>query len=93
MRKGWSFSDPTGIEQVRCHFVQVPNLTSAVQCVEEGWMDKMKEQNTEGCRLSGRVRVNKVDIQLSHAMRVPLIWRFRSSATCTSVPESPSRTI
>ncbi|WVQ79012.1 hypothetical protein IAT38_001104 [Cryptococcus sp. DSM 104549] len=43
-RKGWSFSDPTGIEQ----------------CVEEGWMDKMKEQNTEGCRIAGRVRVNKV---------------------------------
>ncbi|WWD16541.1 hypothetical protein CI109_100968 [Kwoniella shandongensis] len=44
VRKGWSFNDPTGIEQ----------------CVEEGWMDKMKEQNTEGCQISGRVRVNKV---------------------------------
>ncbi|ORY24393.1 ER to Golgi transport-related protein [Naematelia encephala] len=44
VRKGWSFNDPTGIEQ----------------CVEEGWMDKMMEQNTEGCRITGRVRVNKV---------------------------------
>ncbi|WVQ74510.1 hypothetical protein IAR50_004111 [Cryptococcus sp. DSM 104548] len=44
VRKGWSFSDPAGIEQ----------------CVEEGWMDKMKEQNQEGCRIDGRVRVNKV---------------------------------
>jgi hypothetical protein len=25
-------------------------------------MDKMKEQNTEGCRLAGRVRVNKVSV-------------------------------
>jgi hypothetical protein len=23
-------------------------------------MDKMKEQNTEGCRIAGRVKVNKV---------------------------------
>ncbi|GFZ42595.1 hypothetical protein JCM24511_00311 [Saitozyma sp. JCM 24511] len=44
VRKGWSFSDPNGIEQ----------------CVDEGWMDKMKEQNTEGCRIAGRVKVNKV---------------------------------
>lgn len=44
IRKGWSFNDPTGIEQ----------------CTEEGWVDKMKEQNQEGCRISGRVRVNKV---------------------------------
>ncbi len=44
MRKGWSFSDPNGIEQ----------------CVDEGWVDKMQEQNTEGCRIDGRVRVNKV---------------------------------
>ncbi|WVQ94760.1 hypothetical protein IAU59_001841 [Kwoniella sp. CBS 9459] len=44
VRKGWSFSDPTGIEQ----------------CVQEGWMDKIQEQNTEGCRIDGRVRVNKV---------------------------------
>ncbi|AFR97842.1 COPII-coated vesicle component Erv46 [Cryptococcus neoformans] len=43
-RKGWSFSDPEGIEQ----------------CVEEGWMDKMKEQNEEGCRIDGHIRVNKV---------------------------------
>jgi len=44
IRKGWSFTDPNGIEQ----------------CVEEGWVDKMQEQNTEGCRIDGRIRVNKV---------------------------------
>ncbi|KAI9632585.1 putative ER to Golgi transport-related protein [Dioszegia hungarica] len=44
IRKGWSFDDPQSIEQ----------------CVQEGWVDKVKEQNTEGCRIAGKVRVNKV---------------------------------
>lgn len=44
VRKGWQFVDPDGIEQ----------------CVEEGWSKKQEEQNTEGCRISGNVRVNKV---------------------------------
>ncbi len=44
VRQGWSFVNPDGIEQ----------------CVEEGWSDKMEQQNEEGCRLSGQVRVNKV---------------------------------
>jgi hypothetical protein len=44
VRKGWSFNDPQGIEQ----------------CRDEGWLDKMKEQNTEGCRMAGKVKVNKV---------------------------------
>ncbi|KAL7419636.1 ER-derived vesicles protein erv46 [Cryptotrichosporon argae] len=44
VRKGWSFSDPNGIEQ----------------CVEEHWVERTKEQNTEGCRMRGRVKVNKV---------------------------------
>ncbi len=44
----------------------VPHLTGfGHQCVEEGWIDKVKEQNTEGCRLSGRVRVNKVRLHSS----------------------------
>jgi hypothetical protein len=46
VRKGWSFNDPQGIEQ----------------CRDEGWLDKMKEQNTEGCRMAGRVKVNKVGL-------------------------------
>lgn len=50
MRKGWSFNDPQGIEQ----------------CRDEGWLDKMKEQNTEGCRMSGKVKVNKVS---NHCLR------------------------
>lgn len=32
----------------------------ALQCVSEGWKDKIKEQATEGCNLAGKVRVNKV---------------------------------
>ena len=44
VRKGWSFVDPQGIEQ----------------CVDEGWVTKMQEQNSEGCRIAGQVRVNKV---------------------------------
>lgn len=44
VRQGWSFVNPDGIEQ----------------CVEEGWSEKMEQQNEEGCRLSGQVRVNKV---------------------------------
>ncbi|BEI93144.1 uncharacterized protein CcaverHIS019_0507720 [Cutaneotrichosporon cavernicola] len=44
VRQGWSFVEPDGIEQ----------------CVEEGWSEKMEQQNEEGCRLSGQVRVNKV---------------------------------
>lgn len=51
-RQGWSFSDPTGIEQ----------------CVKEGWAEKMEEQSHEGCRINGRVKVNKVvgNVQFSH---------------------------
>lgn len=44
VRKGWSFNNPDGIEQ----------------CVKEGWTEKIAEQNAEGCRVSGRLRVNKV---------------------------------
>ena len=44
VRKGWSFSNPDGIEQ----------------CIAEHWSEKIKEQNQEGCRVSGLVHVNKV---------------------------------
>ncbi|KAF8754923.1 Endoplasmic reticulum-derived transport vesicle ERV46 [Rhizoctonia solani] len=44
LTKGWSFDDPNMIEQ----------------CVAEHWTTYIHEQNTEGCRLSGRVRINKV---------------------------------
>lgn len=30
------------------------------QCVEEHWSDKIAAQNSEGCNVAGRVRVNKV---------------------------------
>ena len=31
-----------------------------LQCVKEGWSEKLKEQAHEGCNIAGRVRVNKV---------------------------------
>ncbi|KAJ3238486.1 Endoplasmic reticulum-Golgi intermediate compartment protein 3 [Chytriomyces hyalinus] len=42
--KGWSFDKPEGI----------------AQCVKEGWSDKIKEQENEGCNISGHIEVNKV---------------------------------
>lgn len=44
VEKGWSFTNPDGIEQ----------------CINEGWSEKLKEQSDEGCNVSGRLRVNKV---------------------------------
>ncbi|KAL5634313.1 hypothetical protein ACGC1H_002401 [Rhizoctonia solani] len=44
LTKGWTFDDPNLIEQ----------------CVAEHWTTYIHEQNSEGCRLSGRIRVNKV---------------------------------
>lgn len=44
VNRGWSFSNPDAIEQ----------------CKNEGWADKLREQSSEGCNISGRIRVNKV---------------------------------
>ncbi|KAK3808724.1 MAG: ERGIC and golgi 3 [Benniella sp.] len=44
VRQGWSFNRPEGIEQ----------------CVREGYMEKMKEQANQGCRMHGQLTVNKV---------------------------------
>ncbi|XP_077990177.1 endoplasmic reticulum-Golgi intermediate compartment protein 3-like [Glandiceps talaboti] len=43
-RKGWAFSNPKGI----------------VQCEREGWSDKLKLQQGEGCQVFGHLEVNKV---------------------------------
>ncbi|CAO1616957.1 unnamed protein product [Sympodiomycopsis kandeliae] len=43
-RKGWSFSDPDHIDQ----------------CISEHWTEKMQAQNKEGCRVTGKLHVNKV---------------------------------
>ncbi|CAE6491953.1 unnamed protein product [Rhizoctonia solani] len=45
LTKGWSFDDATTIEQ----------------CVAEHWTNYIHEQSSEGCRLSGRIRVYKVN--------------------------------
>jgi hypothetical protein len=44
VRRGWSFGDPEHVEQ----------------CVKEGWSDRIKEQNAEGCNVAGKIHVNKV---------------------------------
>ncbi|KAF8980831.1 hypothetical protein BGZ46_003649 [Entomortierella lignicola] len=44
VRTGWSFNHPEGIEQ----------------CVREGYIEKMKEQANQGCRMHGQLTVNKV---------------------------------
>ncbi|KAF9088904.1 Endoplasmic reticulum-Golgi intermediate compartment protein 3 [Mortierella sp. GBA35] len=44
VRSGWSFNRPEDIEQ----------------CVREGYMEKMKEQANQGCRVHGQLTVNKV---------------------------------
>lgn len=35
------------------------------QCVQEGFSEKLKEQATEGCNIAGKVRVNKVYVQVA----------------------------
>lgn len=30
------------------------------QCIQEGWTEKIKAQNKEGCRVSGQIHINKV---------------------------------
>ncbi|KAF8627493.1 hypothetical protein AX17_006304 [Amanita inopinata Kibby_2008] len=42
--RGWSFTNPDAVEQ----------------CIREGWSEKLKDQASEGCNISGRLRVNKV---------------------------------
>lgn len=44
LAKGWSFTSPDDIEQ----------------CVREGWSQKLKEQENEGCNVQGHIEVNKV---------------------------------
>ncbi|CAD6890185.1 unnamed protein product [Tilletia controversa] len=44
VRRGWSFTDPDHIDQ----------------CIQEHWSDKIREQNTEGCNVAGKIHVNKV---------------------------------
>lgn len=68
--KGWSFTDPDHIDQVsngRRHAnlkIREKWLTLGfflfLKCVSEGWSQKIKEQNTEGCNVAGKVHVNKV---------------------------------
>ena len=51
-------------------------------------MDKMKEQNTEGCRIGGRVRVKKVGFPGQRLLRVDDAVS-RSLETCISAPGNP----
>lgn len=56
--------------------------------MNEGWVDKMKEQNTEGCRIAGQVRVNKVNNGLYLINETD----DRLLETCTSVRANRIRT-
>lgn len=52
-RKGWGFTDPQQI----------------AQCAKEGFLEKLRAQEGEGCHLWGSLAVNKVNIyinKLSH---------------------------
>ncbi len=64
------------------------------QCRDEGWTDKIKEQNSEGCRIGGRLRVNKVRVSFSTHFTIPHTQTTsRSSETSISAQEDPIRTI
>ncbi|QRV92812.1 Endoplasmic reticulum vesicle transporter [Ceratobasidium sp. AG-Ba] len=54
LNKGWSFENPDAIEQASPSFHNIP------ECVAEHWTEKIQEQSGEGCRMTGRVRINKV---------------------------------
>jgi hypothetical protein len=62
VNRGWSFSNPDAIDQVRLSSRRkFPALICICrQCKNEGWADKLREQANEGCNISGRIRVNKV---------------------------------
>lgn len=74
VRRGWSFSDPDGIEQVSLFiYLFFDWIASAIlisiwqsvlisKCVQEHWSDKIKEQSKEGCNVHGHVKVNKVSV-------------------------------
>jgi hypothetical protein len=38
------------------------DLSIILQCIEEGVLERRKEQTTEGCRIHGFVKVNKVQV-------------------------------
>lgn len=61
VNRGWSFSQPEAIEQVRSTFPgSHRSILTSAQCVREGWSEKLKDQASEGCNIAGIVRVNKV---------------------------------
>ncbi len=45
-RKGWGFTDPQQI----------------AQCAKEGFMEKLRAQEGEGCHMWGSLAVNKVSV-------------------------------
>lgn len=49
LARGWAFTTPDSIEQ----------------CKKEGWAEKIQAQSKDGCRISGRVRIKKVQSSLA----------------------------
>ena len=57
--KGWAFTSALDIEQ----------------CKRDGYSDKFKQMNSEGCRVYGYLQVNKVPVlKHSHAVHVDVIY-------------------
>jgi len=53
-RKGWGFTDPQMISQ----------------CAKEGFLEKLRAQEGEGCHMWGSLAVNKVIPPLSHSLHL-----------------------
>ena len=56
--KGWAFTSALDIEQ----------------CKRDGYSDKFKQMNNEGCRVYGYLQVNKVLLVLKHSHTIQYIY-------------------
>lgn len=59
---GGAFRTQTLLNKLVPHFraSSVLHQLLCLQCKDEGWADKLRDQANEGCNISGRIRVNKV---------------------------------
>lgn len=98
IRKGWSFSNPDGIAQVG--LLPLKHVSSSLigpaQCLDEGWTAKIEEQNSEGCQISGHIKVNKVryssaeDREALHVLFAVIGHRQFPLQPRSSIPNQPS---
>ncbi len=64
-KKGWGFTNPDIIEQVRYCKTMV-TFYNYFQCVREGFSQYLQAEAGEGCQVYGYLLVNKVRTSLSH---------------------------